>query len=263
MDMSRVSACTIPLISRPPAEAFPIIAAAGFSKIDLLGRAPHFSLDPMECDPGHVKSVAANNGLRIANLGTYVGKGFASEDLTVQQEELRQMYRAIDMAAFFGARTIRVTPGDDDPRHFDRIVPWFQRSAAYAARKNIRLGFENHGGGISGNPDICRSLCVEVDSKSFGVLYEPCNLLAAGVDYHAALETMRNWVVHVHLKDGATTPSGFERTMLGEGVVDFLWIIRQLEAIGYKGDWALEYEVDDVPPEIGLKEWYNWFKNLK
>ena len=263
MDMSRVSACTIPLINRPPEEAFRLIAAAGFKKIDLLGRMPHFSLDSKECDPTQLKGTAQAHGLRIANLGTYVGKGFASDDLAVQQEELKQVYRAIDAAALFGARSIRVSPGDDDPKHLDRLIPWFQRSAAYAARKNVRLGFENHDGAISGKPDICRELAVEVESPFFGVLYEPCNLLAAGVDYRTAFEVMKGHITHVHLKDGATTPSGFERTMLGEGVIDFPWIIKQLDTTGYKGDWALEYEVHVEPPETGLKKWYDWFKALR
>jgi len=145
----------------------------------------------------------------------------------------------------------------------DRIIPWFQRSAAYAARKNVRLGFENHGGGISGKPEVCRELALEIESPFFGVLYEPCNLLAAGVDYHTAFEIMKGHITHVHLKDGATTPSGFEHTMLGEGVIDFRWIIKQLDAMGYKGDWALEYEVHSEPPETGLEKWYDWFKALR
>jgi sugar phosphate isomerase/epimerase len=224
---------------------------------------PHLSLNPQECDPAQIKSLAEAHGLKIANLGTYVGKGFASDDLAVQQEELKQMYVAIDLAVMFGAHTIRVSPGNDDAKMVDRLIPWFQRSAAYAQRKNIRLGFENHGGGISGNPLVCKQLAAEVENPYFGVLYEPCNLLAAGVDYHKAFDIMKGHITHVHFKDGATTPSGFQRTMIGEGVIDFLWVIKQLDASGYKGDWALEYEIHDEPPETGLKKWYQWFNALK
>ncbi len=41
--------------------------------------------------------------LQIANLGTYVGAGFASDDPAVQQKKWSDMQRAIDLAAYFGA----------------------------------------------------------------------------------------------------------------------------------------------------------------
>ena len=262
MDMSRVSACTYPLIDRPAEEAMKIIAAAGFKKVDLLGRSPHLSLDPKACDPAALKAAAEAQGVQIANLGTYVGKGFASEDPTVQENELQQVRRAIDVAVFFGARSIRVSAGDDDPTCIDRIVPWFQRSAEYAAENKVYMGFENHGGGISGQPQRCRELAENVGSPFFGVLYEPCNLIAAGTDYRAALDIMRDHIVHTHFKDGAVAEGKFERTMMGEGQINFVWIVEQLDALRYDGDVALEYELHTEPPDTGLKKWYEAFEDL-
>ena len=262
MDMSRVSACTYPLIDRPAEEAMRVIAAAGFKKVDLLGRLPHLSLDPKECNPADLNATAKAHGVQIANLGTYVGKGFASGDPVVQKSELQQMHRAMDLAVFFGARSIRVSAGDDDPACMDRIVPWFQRSAEYAAERKVYLGFENHGGGISGQPEVCRTLAEKVGSPFLGVLYEPCNLMAAGTDYRSALDIMRDHIVHTHFKDGAVINGRFERTMMGEGQIQFAWIIEQLEALGYDGDVALEYELHTERPETGLRKWYEAFEAL-
>ena len=50
MDMSRVSVCTIALHDREVGPALGIISDAGFKQIDLLGRLPHFSVDPWECE---------------------------------------------------------------------------------------------------------------------------------------------------------------------------------------------------------------------
>ncbi len=255
MDMTRVSACSYPLRERPWQEALDVIAAAGFRKVDLLGRHPHLSLDPKECDPAAVKAAAQARGLRIANLGTYPGTGFASKDPAVQEKELAQVQRAIDIAAFLGARSIRVSVGDDDPQSLDRVVPWFQRSAAYAAQKKVYMGFETHGGGISGQPKLCTEVSRQVGSPFFGVLYDPCNVLTAGADYRAALQTMKDHIVHVHLKDAAMVDGKPQTTMLGEGQIDFAWVIRQLDAIGYAGDLALEYELEAPTPEVGLPRW--------
>ena len=217
---------------------------------------PHFSLDPIECNAVDLQHLVHARGLQIANLGTYVGAGFASDDSAVQQREWADMQRAIDLAAYFCARSIRVRPGDDSPACLDRIVPWFQRSAEYAAIYGVCMGFENHGGGISGQPKLCAELSNKVGSRYFGVLYEPCNLMHAGVDYRYALHVMHEHVTHVHLKDGMFTLQGFQHTMLGQGQVDFNWILLQLTAMRYRGDLALEYELQDPPAEAGLAQWY-------
>ena len=256
MDLARVSCCTYPLRERPALEAMEVIAAAGFTKIDLLGRMPHLSLDPAECDPMARKIAAEKLGLRVANLGTYVGKGFASDDRRVQEAALEELERAVDVAVVFGARSIRVSPGDETEACLDRIVPWFRAGATYAASQGIYLGFENHGGGISNQPALCKMLADKVGSRHFGVLYEPYNLMYGGTDYRFALETFRDHIVHVHLKDGKMTWQGFERTMMGEGEIDYRWVRAQLEALGYEGDFAFEYELDAPPPEEGLKSWY-------
>ena len=253
MDIARLSACTFPLRERPWQEALETIARAGYRKVDLLGRAPHLTLDPAECDPAQIRAAADALGLQIANLGTYVGRGFAAEDEAAREAELAQARRAIDVAVVFGARSIRVMPGDDNPAHIDRIAPWFARVAEYAAAKDVFMGFETHGGGISGSITHARALCEAVGSPHFGVLMDPCNVMGAGVDYRMALWELREHIAHVHIKDGAVTmDKGFARTMLGEGQIDYPWVLEALDKIGYDGDLALEYELPAPPAEEGL-----------
>jgi len=256
MDMSRISACSYPLRERPWQEALAVIAGAGFDKVDLLGRAPHLSLDPDECDPVAIKRSADALGVQIANLGTYPGRGFASENATERERELEQLQRAINIAALLGSRSIRVMPGDDDPDKIPQIAEWFRRGARHAAERGVYMGYETHGGGISGNPEHCVALADQVSSPYFGVLYDPCNVMAAGIDYRMALWTMREHIIHVHLKDGAVSVDrGFERVMLGEGHLDIRWIVDALDTLGYEGHLALEYELDTEPPETGLPKW--------
>jgi len=255
MDPTRLSACSYPFRHLPWQEALQCVRQAGFDKVDLLGRAPHLSLDPAECDPLAIQDEATALGLRIANLGTYVGRGFASPDAAAQEAELALLRRAVDLAVLFGARSIRVSPGDDDPAHIAEIARCFRQGVAYAAQKGVWLAFETHGGGISGNPTLCVELASQVGSPFFGILYDPCNLMHGGMDYRMALWTMRAYIVHVHLKDGAVTHDGFRLTPLGQGQLDFRWIIEMLDALGYDGDLALEYELACPPAEEGLALW--------
>ena len=54
MDVTRISACSIPLRNRGLDEAFRVIAESGFDKIDLLGRMPHFSVTDPGLRPGRL-----------------------------------------------------------------------------------------------------------------------------------------------------------------------------------------------------------------
>jgi NADPH:quinone reductase-like Zn-dependent oxidoreductase len=142
------------------------------------------------------------------------------------------------------------------------MLPWMRRAVEYAASKGVYLCMENHGGGISGSPGNCRRLAGEVGSPHFGVLYDPCNLLTNGADYREGLEVMKDHIVHVHVKDGTKEHGSQKKTMLGEGEVDVAWILRRLDETGYRGDITLEYEVETVPAEEGLRRWYEYMAAL-
>ncbi len=261
MDMSRVSTCSYPLRERSLDDTIHILTDCGFTNIDLWGRSPHFSVNPQEVKPKDVEATAAKYGARIANLGTYPGRDFANADRQARHTEMMGMTRTIDLATRFGARSIRVLPGESDARDLVKhLVRPFRQSAVYAASKGIYLGMENHAGSIAGNPDLCKRLCVDVDSRFFGVLYEPCNLLHGKVDYREAFETFKDHIVHVHIKDGRWVGDKFERCHLGEGDVDVAWVVEALESIGYTGYYALEYELTDIEPiETGLPKWREYF----
>lgn len=265
MDIERISACTYPLRERPFEYALEVLADSGVRKADLWGRSPHF---PEDCDPqiiAQIEASSARTGVAIANLGTYPGRNFASDDEAERAAEMESMVRTIDAAARLGCRSIRVMPGHgEDPAMIDRIAPLLAESAAHAELMGVLLGMENHRGSIAGNPEDAVALCEAVGSPWFGVLYEPCNLLSKGEDYREAFDTFSDWIVHVHVKDGKRMEDGsFQRVHLGEGEVDPAWVIEALEGIGYTGDYALEYEIPDIEPvETGLRKWVESFAGI-
>lgn len=137
MELSRISSCTYALRERPLAETLSIVASAGFTKVDLLGRMPHLDLDPKIFDPTSARALAASHGLTIANLGTYVGANFGCGNASQEMAEERDVRRAIDLAIELGARSIRVKPGVDDPERIPEIAAGFMGIIGYAARKGL------------------------------------------------------------------------------------------------------------------------------
>ena len=224
MELSRISTCTIPLGEQQIDVALRAVEEAGYEKADLWGRMPHFSEDQALCDWETLADLSEEIGVAVANLGTYPGRYFAAETVEQQRAEMGKMKATIEAASYFGARSIRVMPGHgEDPSLLDTITPLFVEAAEYAREKGIYLGMENHAGSIAGDPDLCLQLCEAVDNEYFGVLYEPCNLLAGGVDYHEALDTFGDWITHCHIKDGRWEGDTFETVHLGEGEVDVVW----------------------------------------
>lgn len=257
MNLARVSCCTYPLRDVPYPDAFARLAATGLTRLDVWGRAPHFSADGAECDPDALEAAARDAGVCIANLGTYCGRDFDRDDPQTVFAELEATRRTIQLAARFGARTVRALPGhSDDPAVIDKVAPHYRAVMAEAEAAGVYLVMENHRGSLAGEPALALRLCEAVGSDHFGVLYEPCNLLQAGTDYKVAFSTFRDWVKHIHLKDGRWTERGFERCHLGEGEVDLGWCLAAMEGIGYDGDYALEYEIPEVEPvDSGLVRW--------
>jgi sugar phosphate isomerase/epimerase len=264
MDISRISSCTYPVRELDVELAFKVMADAGVRKVDLWGNMPQFSLISVACSLDDLIARAEAQGVRIANLGSYPGRAFASDNPAVRETEVAALKTTLLAARALGARSIRVIPGQgDDPGQIDRIAPCFAEGAELAEQIGVYMGMENHAGSLAGSPEDALRLCQAVGSKHFGVLYEPANLMHGGVDYHAAFAVFGEYITHLHVKDGRVGPQGFARTHLGEGDIDYRWVIDSLEGIGYTGDYALEYEICDLEPiETGLARWVEYFRSL-
>jgi|TARA_B100000959_G_scaffold190995_1_gene199665 sugar phosphate isomerase/epimerase len=264
VDRSRVSACSIPLREQSLDHALRVIAESGFRKVDLLARMPHFSVTDPDYDLAELERLCDVHGVRIANIGAYCGREACSLDAAVRAAAMEEMNLTFAAARRLGSRTVRVAPGSGRREEIDTLVPFFQAAAEIAERDQIWLGIENHGTEISGDPDACLEICEKVGSDHFGILYEPCNLMATDVDYKTAFHVFKDHIVHVHIKDGAPNAEGkWERCMLGDGEIDVRWVYEQVEALGYSGDYALEFEVGNIEPaETGYPKWFRYWKEL-
>ena len=263
MDTKRVTACSYPLQKEGLDYTFKVISEAGFKKMDLLAKMPHFSVTDPDFSMDELERVSDRYGVEVANIGSYCGRGCSSDSEAERAVAVDAMEKTLAAAKRLGSKSIRVTPGSGDREVLDKVVPYFRQAAEQAEKLGVRMGIENHGGGISGNPDACKEISEKVGSKYFGVLYEPCNLMACGVEYKAAFDKFRDHIIHVHFKDGRYDANDkWVRTMLGEGIIDIQWVFDQVEGTGYDRDYALEFEVGEIEPvETGYKKWYETWKN--
>jgi sugar phosphate isomerase/epimerase len=182
-------------------------------------------------------------GLDIS--GTAIGNDFCLPEGPERDFELKMTRLWIDYAAVLGAPVIRIfagkiPPGDTEQAALDRCVAGINESLEYAAEKGVVLGLENHGG-ITATSEQLLAIVERVENSPwFGVNFDSGNFQTA--DPYADLERIAPYTVNAQVKctirRGAGAPA--EET-------DFERVIGILNAAGYRGYVALEYEEKDDP----------------
>ena len=87
-----------------------------------------------------------------------------------------------------------------------------------------------------------------------------------GFDAVRAVHELREYLVHVHLKD-IITVGGHDTCVLGDGVVDIPGVLRALKAIGYAGAVTIEHEPYDHDPteecKVSLERVKAWWAEIE
>ena len=139
-------------------------------------------------------------------------------------------------------------PHDVNSQKYKDMLDVTRRIADMLGERGISLGMEV--GGLETADDLLRF--VELSKCSnLKINYDPANLLRGGKgDPIEGLEVLRDYTVHVHLKDAnaPTEPGLFGlETVLNEGGVGIQRFVDKLKEIGYKGPLIIEREGGDDP----------------
>lgn len=148
--------------------------------------------------------------------------------------------RQADMCRTFGVGLLRLFFGrlarrDFTSAAFDTIAANLSRLSE--AHPDVVFVFENHDG-ASLDPAVCRDVLQRVGRPNIRMNFDPINFAKAGVDPMEALDAVRPFVAHAHLKgllDG-------EYCEFGEGDIDLGPVLKSLVDGGYAGMFTVEYE---------------------
>jgi sugar phosphate isomerase/epimerase len=106
---------------------------------------------------------------------------------------------------------------------------------------------------------------------NLGFNFDPSHLLWQGMEPHLFIREFGDRIFHVHMKDAAVTLDGkagilgshlpfgdlrrgWNFRSLGHGDVNFEEIIRELNAVGYRGPLSVEWEDNGMDREFGARE---------
>ena len=273
----------------PLEEALDAAAAAGCEAVEIESKA-----GSAHCRPGEL---LRDTGGRRSLVGLVEGRGLLISALSCHGNPLhpdRQLAAAADrdyrdtvqLAAELGVETV-VTfsgcPGESErslrpswvtcswpPEYPDtlawqweeRVLPYWEEAADFAARRGVRVAIEPHPGFVVYNTASMLRLR-EAVGRSVGVNFDPSHLFWQGIDPLSCASALSDAIFHVHAKDTAFRPEilalngvldplpssrSSERSWIfrsvGEGHPAAWWreLAETLRGAGYDGALSIEHE---------------------
>ena len=255
--------------------------------------ATHGEMDPDQLSPAARKELKAyieSLGLEISALvGDLGGHGF--QDKEENKWKIEKSKRILDLAIDLGTNIVTTHIGvvPDDPN--SEIYETMQKACDELAR------YANSIGGyfaIETGPETAahlKSFLDTLSTKGVAVNFDPANMvMVTGDDPVRGVYTLKDYIVHTHVKDGVQirkvdpreiygsvgyepmdhgkiaemvrAGEVFKEVPLGEGSVDFDAYFKALQDIGYTGYLTIEREVGDQP-EVDIRKAVEFIKRYK
>ena len=198
---------------------------------------------------------------------------FSNNEQKIREALTEQLHAAIAMGAKL-FMIVPVNPQKDEKvcaklgkaAVRERLKKYFTLAVSLAEGSDIRVCFETTPqdySGLSGTED-CRWVLEQV--KGLGLVYDTANMLPHGDDPLEYYEALKDYIVHVHMKDVALSKATLmdrlifaERAksgevmkccLFGQGVIPLKEILQRMDRDGYQGAYALEYSHPAKYPAI-------------
>ena len=250
-----------------------------------------------EMEPGNLSTAARKDlrqyvqdlGLEIAALcGDLGGHGF--QDKTVNPAKVAKSKEILDLAVELGTNVVTthigIVPEDTQSEVYAEMHRACDELSRYATDQGAYFAIET-------GPEPAshlKSFLDTLSTKGVSVNFDPANMvMVTGDDPVQGVHTLKDYIVHTHVKDGvqlrkvdpravygalgyepmshekiadeAGGGDAFRELPLGEGDVDFPAYFQALQDIGYTGYLTIERETGDNP-EADIAKAIAFIQNL-
>ena len=231
----------VPEEGRTVAKIMRAAAGLGFDGIDL---GYYWGEENKAQEMDEAKKLAAELNLKLTNYvtGNNFGNAIAEDRL---QAEIDKVKTALDEAAFFGCKNLRVFAGGYNlewEKYSRGIADALAVCAEHAAKNNVVMALEDHG-----------ALCKDSSEQLFYITTVNSPFLRATADIgnywtpggelpEQGVAAIADLAVMVHVKDYVIINNKFTAVPSGDGIIDLKQCFRILKDADYKGTLSLEYE---------------------
>ncbi len=238
-------ACSTSAFKVPLDEALAEVAGLGFGHVDLISIEGWNHVEPeelvteWEVASSEVTESLRRHGLEPVALNVAVGDLYDRRD-EIRSERLEKVGAVARLMEHLGVPVASFYPGymreevDWDEALEGTLATW--REMRSPAREwGVRFVLEAHKNTPFETLDqIARLLEADAD---LALAYDPSHFVMQSLDVRET-EPLLERTEHVHLRDAG--PEKMQRP-LGEGTVDFEWILDALRERGYGGHFSIEY----------------------
>lgn len=162
-------------------------------------------------------------------------------------DQISVLERCIEAAHFFDTKLIRTfsfwKDGPLTPEQEEIIVDAYAEPARIAEAAGVTLIIENEHACCLGTGAETARVLEKINSPAVRAVWDPGNALMAGEQpYPSGYEALKDFIVHVHIKDAAVPAGGGEPewTVVGGGQIDYVGQFAALRRDGYDGWLSLE-----------------------
>lgn len=216
----------------------------------------------------YIKDYLAKKKVKISSLAYYPNT--LDEDLEKRKVYIEHLYKLIDASSKLDVNMITTfvgrVPSKTVEENLEIVKEVWPPIVKYAEEKGVKIGIENcpmlftndewpGGQNLMTTPAIWRKVFEIIDSKNFGLNYDPSHFVWQHIDYIKPLYEFRDKIFHVHYKDikiykdkledvgiMATPLQYMSPKLPGLGDVNWGKYVSALTDIGYKGDTCIEVE---------------------
>jgi len=169
-------------------------------------------------------------------------------------DQIVVLERSLEAAEFFGTNLVRTFSfwkhGLLTPAQEESIVDAYAEPAAMAERAGVILGIENEHACCLGTGAQTARVLAQIASPFVCAIWDPGNAFMDGEHpYPTGYEAIREFVVHVHIKDAAVPDGALAPvwSVVGEGEIDYTGHLDALRRDGYAGWLSLETHYSGHP----------------
>ena len=257
-----VTCSTIGFTRKPLPNALQDIADLGFRYVDLLMMENWAHLNPSQVvnnpeeHADYVQRLLKQNNLTATAINGNVSQAMNSTSFADIENNLRQAEGLIRFANALSIPVVVFQPGSSSIESFEKeisaSIETLSEITSIADRYGVRIAIEAH---INSLAERYQDALFFIESvPKLQIAYDPSHFVMGEYDLLES-ESLLPHTAHVHLRDAV---AGNFQVPMGEGILDFEWIISALKRNNYIGTVAIEYidhrGWDIVPDILALKQ---------
>jgi len=205
-----------------------------------------------------MRNIVRKYGLQISNISSPAFKIYIGDESKFK-EHLKILKRAIELTKSLDLHFTRVFTfwfeGTLD-RYIDKLMERFRAAIDIASDEGVYLAIENEYSCIVGTGVEARRFLDKLNSRWVKVLWDPGNAFFAREDpYPTGFKAVKDFIIHVHLKDAAVDDNGhFVWRPIGGGSINFRDMFKEMKGANYVLSLETHYRPPSGDRETGTRE---------